>query len=182
MPCKSMKQQNDFIKPVFLAKCHHFGHYSQIMFEIDAIDRRLLDLLQRDGRMPYSLLAREAGISRAAATTRVREMIHNGVLAIVAATDLMRLGYLVRTVMCRVDTGTRRAAARKLAALPEVTYCIVGAGFADIQIEIVCRNPEHLADVLEKIAAVEGVDILSSFEFLEMVKQSYGWEVASPED
>lgn len=152
------------------------------MYEIDEIDRRLLDLLQHDGRMSFSRLARQAGISRSAATDRVNQMIHNGVLAIVAATDMMLLGYLVRTVMCRVESGSRRSAARKLAALPEVTYCIVGAGFADIQLEIACRDSQHLADVLERIAAVDGVGILESFEFLEMVKQSYGWEVASPED
>ena len=120
------------------------------MFEIDATDRRLLDLLQRDGRMSFSHLARQAGISRSAATVRVKEMIHHGVLAVVAATDMMLLGYLVRTVMCRVEKGTRRSAARRLAALPEVTYCIVGAGFADIQLEIACRNPQHLAEVLNR--------------------------------
>ena len=152
------------------------------MYQIDATDRRLLDLLQRDGRMPFSRLAQEAGISRSAATLRVHEMIHNGVLAIVAATDLMRLGYLVRTIMCRVEKGTRRSAARRLAALPEVTYCIVGAGFADIQLEVACRDAQHLADVLETIAAVEGIGILETFEFLEMVKQSYGWEVPAAED
>jgi len=152
------------------------------MFEIDATDRRLLDLLQRDGRMSYSRLARETGISRSAATVRVQEMIHNGVLAIVAATDLMRLGYLVRTIMCRVEEGTRRSAARRLAKLAEVTYCIIGAGFADIQLEVACRDPQHLAAVLEEISAVEGVRILETFEFLEMVKQSYGWEVAPAED
>ncbi len=152
------------------------------MYEIDAIDRRLLELLQRDGRMSFSRLAEEAGLSRSAATTRVNQMIHNGVLAIVAATDLMNLGYLVRTVMCRVEDGARRSAARRLAGLPEVTYCIVGAGFADIQLEIACRDPQHLAEVLEKIADLPGVVIHQTFEFLEMVKQSYGWDVAAPED
>jgi Lrp/AsnC family transcriptional regulator for asnA, asnC and gidA len=152
------------------------------MFKIDAIDRRLLDLLQHDGRMAYSRLAKGAGISRSAATARVGEMIKQGVLAIVAATDMMLLGYLVRTVMCRVERGSRRTAARRLAALAEVTYCIVGAGFADIQLEVACRDTEHLAETLERIAAIEGVQILQTFEFLEMVKQSYGWEVAPPEN
>ena len=151
------------------------------MRSLDAVDRRLLDLLQRDGRMSYSQLAREAGVSRSAATDRVRTMIHTGVLAIVAATDMMRLGYLVRTVFCRVESGARRLAARRLAQLPEVTYCIVGAGSADIQLEIACRDARHLAAVLEQIAAIEGVAIQETFEFLELVKQSYGWEVASPE-
>ncbi len=165
-----------------IAKRLNFGQNYSKMFEIDAIDRRLLDLLQRDGRMPYTHLARAAGISRSAATNRVKAMIRNGVLAIVAATDMMRLGYLVRTVMCRVDRGSRQAAARRLAALAEVTYCIVGAGSADIQLEVTCRSSKHLAEVLETIAATEGVHLLESFEFLEMVKQSYGWEVAAPED
>jgi Lrp/AsnC family transcriptional regulator for asnA, asnC and gidA len=94
----------------------------------------------------------------------------------------MRLGFLVRTVMCRVEAGGRRSAALRLAALPEVTYCIVGAGLADIQLEVACRSSEHLAALLEQIAAVEGVAIHATFEFLEMVKQSYGWDVAPPED
>lgn len=128
--------------------------------------------------MSYSRLAREAGISRSAATLRVQAMIHNGVLAIVAATDMMRLGYLVRTILCRVEEGTRRAAARRLAKLSEVTYCIIGAGSADLQLEVTCRDSKHLATVLEEISAIDGVRILETFEFLEMVKQSYGWEVA----
>lgn len=152
------------------------------MFEIDDIDRQLISLLQHDGRMSYSRLAAEAGISRASATTRVRSLIKHGVLAIVAATDLMYLGYLVRTILCKVEGASRRNAARHLAALPEVTYCIVGAGTADLQLEIACRDREHLAEVLEQIAAVDGVKIQETFEFLEMVKQSYGWEVEPPED
>ena len=151
------------------------------MHEIDAIDRQLIGLLQRDGRMAYSQLASEAGISRAAATSRVRSLIKHGVLAIVAATDLMDLGYLVRTILCKVEGSSRRNAARYLAALPEVTYCIIGAGTADLQLEIACRDREHLQQVLEEIAAVEGVRIKETFEFLEMVKQSYGWEVPPPE-
>ena len=152
------------------------------MHEIDTIDRQLISLLQRDGRMPYSRLAEEAGISRAAATARVRSLIKHGVLAIVAATDLMFLGYLVRTILCKIEGCSRRNAARHLAALPEVTYCIIGAGTADLQLEIACRDREHLTEVLERIAAVDGVSIAETFEFLEMVKQSYGWEVPPPED
>ena len=109
-------------------------------------------------------------------------MIKNGVLAIVAATDLMDLGYLVRTSLCKVEGSSRRSAARHLANLPEVTYCIIGAGAADLQLEIACRDREHLERVLEAITAVEGVRIKETFEFLEMVKQSYGWEVPPPEE
>ena len=152
------------------------------MHEIDAVHRQLISLLQRDGRMSYSQLAAEAGISRAAATDRVRSLIRHGVLAIVAATDLMYLGYLVRTILCNVEGHSRRNAARRLATLPEVTYCIIGAGAADLQLEIACRDREHLTEVLERIAAVEGVRIAETFEFLQMVKQSYGWEVAPPEE
>jgi Lrp/AsnC family transcriptional regulator for asnA, asnC and gidA len=170
------------IKNFFLANCWQISLDSIEMFELDAIDRQLIGLLQRDGRMPYSQLAAEAGISRAAATARVRSLTKHGVLAIVAATDLMYLGYLVRTIFCKVEGGSRRNAARRLAALPEVTYCIIGAGAADLQLEIACRNPGHLSDVLERIVAVEGVRIAETFEFLEMVKQSYGWEIAPPEE
>jgi Lrp/AsnC family transcriptional regulator for asnA, asnC and gidA len=176
-----MAEQFAFFKNFLLANCYIFSLDSEQMFKIDAIDRQLIGLLQRDGRMSYSQLAKEAGISRAAATARVRSLIQHGIVAIVAATDLMFLGYLVRTILCNVEGSSRRNAARHLAALPEVTYCIIGAGAADLQLEIACRDREHLTEVLEQIAAVEGVRIAATFEFLEMVKQSYGWEVPPPE-
>jgi Lrp/AsnC family transcriptional regulator for asnA, asnC and gidA len=152
------------------------------MRKIDATDRRIVDLLQHDGRMPVSRLAVEAGISRSAAGQRLRALVGDGVIAIVVATDLMRLGVLVRTIMCRVDGVERQLTARRLAVVPEVTYCILGAGSADIQLEVACRDPEHLSAVLERIAAVPGVRITDTFEFLSMVKQSYGWHVEVPED
>jgi len=152
------------------------------MLTIDTTDRRIVELLQRDGRMPISRLAAELDISRSAASQRLRSLVNDGVMAIVVATDLMSMGVLVRTVMCRVDGAERKLTAQRLAVLPEVTYCILGAGCADIQLEISCRDPEHLEEVLQGIAAVPGVRITDSFEFLSMIKQSYGWHVEAPED
>jgi Lrp/AsnC family transcriptional regulator for asnA, asnC and gidA len=177
-----MHEHNVFFKNKKLASCTEIDPELDEVWKIDEADRRLVNLLQHDGRMSFSRLAADAGISRAAATRRVRRLIRRGVIAVVVATDLLRLGFLVRTVLCRVEEGGRRLAARRLAALPEVTYCILGAGSADIQLEIACSDTEHLGEVLESIAATPGVRILQSFEFLELVKQSYGWHAASPED
>jgi len=47
---------------------------------LDAIDRRILRALQRDGRMTYDVLAQEVGLSPSAALRRVKRLEESGVV------------------------------------------------------------------------------------------------------
>lgn len=47
----------------------------------DGIDRRLLEELNRDGRLPYAKLAARAGISEYEAHSRVERMVQDGTVA-----------------------------------------------------------------------------------------------------
>ncbi|WP_348240007.1 Lrp/AsnC family transcriptional regulator, partial [Salmonella enterica] len=50
------------------------------MADLDEIDRRLIDLLRKDGRMPAATLARSLGVSRATVQNRIDRLISRGVL------------------------------------------------------------------------------------------------------
>ena len=51
---------------------------------LDAIDRALIGLLQEDGRLPYSRLARAVGLSEPATRQRVQRLIEEGTIQVVA--------------------------------------------------------------------------------------------------
>ena len=50
------------------------------MRDLDRVDRRILDLLQKNGRMPITELADKVGLSSTPCTERVRRMEREGVI------------------------------------------------------------------------------------------------------
>jgi len=51
------------------------------MTELDRIDRKILDILQREGRIPMTELAQRIGLSTSPCVERVRRMEREGVIA-----------------------------------------------------------------------------------------------------
>ena len=143
---------------------------------LDAVDKRLIEALQHDGRRPYTQLAHEVGLSEAAVRQRVRRLVESGVTQIVAVTDPMTLGFRrMAMVGIRVE-GDVRAAADTIAALPEIDYLVIVAGSFDLLVEIVCEDDDRLLHLLnDKIRAVPGVASTDTFTYLKICKETYSW-------
>jgi Lrp/AsnC family transcriptional regulator for asnA, asnC and gidA len=145
-------------------------------FALDDVDKRLIEALQRDGRLPYTHLALEVGLSEAAVRQRVRRLVEAGVTQIVAVTDPLTLGFRrMAMVGVRVDGDVRQAAAA-IAALPEISYLVIVAGSFDLLVELVCEDDDALLELLnDKLRKVPGVVSTDTFTFLKICKETYTW-------
>lgn len=143
---------------------------------LDDINKRIIEQLQRDGRMSYANLAKKIGLSEAAARQRVQRMLDGGVMQIVAVTDPLTLGFR-RQVMIGIKVeGDMRGVANQIAQIPEVDYVVVCAGSFDVLAELVCTDDEHLLWLLnDKIRAIAGVSTTETFVYLKLAKQTYAW-------
>jgi len=143
---------------------------------IDDVDKAIVEALQEDGRLPYTKLAKQVGLSEAAVRQRVQRLIESGVMQIVAVTDPMMLGFR-RTAMIGLKAeGDLRAVANDIAAIPEVSYVVVVSGSFDLLMEVVCEDDDHLLALLnDKVRTVAGVRSTESFTYLRLFKQTYAW-------
>jgi Lrp/AsnC family transcriptional regulator for asnA, asnC and gidA len=143
---------------------------------LDAIDRALIGLLQRDGRMPYSRLAPEVGLSEAATRQRVQRLIESGTIQVVAVADPLKTGgRLLAMVGVGVD-GDVRPVAEALAALPEAIYVVVTSGPYDVLAEFVCDDHRRLATLLhERVRAIPGVRSTESWLELGVYKHAFDY-------
>jgi Lrp/AsnC family transcriptional regulator for asnA, asnC and gidA len=144
--------------------------------ELDDADKALIELLQHDGRMPYTRLAQEVGLSEAAVRQRVQRLVEGNVVQVVAVTDPLRLGFR-RQAMIGVKTeGDIVVVADALAAIDEVDYVVFTSGSFDLLFEIVCEDDEHLLEVLnDKVRQIPGVRSTETFVYLRLHKQTYSW-------
>src|SRR5438067_3567120 len=104
--------------------------------------------LQRDGRRPFTSIAKTIGLSEAAVRQRVQRLLDAGVMQIVAVTDPMQVGF-ARQAMVGVRTrGDARVVADTLAARPEIDYVVVTAGSFDVIVEVVCEDDDQLLETV----------------------------------
>jgi Lrp/AsnC family transcriptional regulator for asnA, asnC and gidA len=143
---------------------------------LDDVNKRIIDQLQRDGRMSYAALAKQIGLSEAAARQRVQRMLDTGVMQIVAVTDPLTLGFRRQVMVGMKVEGDMSSVAEKIAQIPEVDYVVICAGSYDILAELVCTDDEHLLALLnEKIRSIDGVRSTETYVYLKLAKQTYAW-------
>ncbi|KUL96036.1 hypothetical protein DK26_08415 [Bosea sp. WAO] len=127
--------------------------------ELDAIDRKLLALLEIDARASFTALAREAGLSRTALQERMARLERDGVI----------LGYTVRLADRQKAPTTRamlslRIRTRPCATVldrfrnwPEILACYSLAGPVDAMLIVETEGPQALSQLVDRLSAVPGV-------------------------
>lgn len=143
---------------------------------LDDISKRIVELLQEDGRRPYAEIAREVGLSEAAARQRVQRMTEAGIIQIVAVTDPMQLGFHRMSMIGIRVSGDPREIAAELTKIPELAYVVVTLGTFDILVEAVCENDEHLIDLIAtRIRTIPGITHSESMLYAGLYKDLYNW-------
>ncbi|AZS48562.1 MULTISPECIES: Lrp/AsnC family transcriptional regulator [Microbacterium] len=143
---------------------------------LDDISKRIVELLQEDGRRPYAEIAREVGLSEAAARQRVQRMTEAGIIQIVAVTDPMQLGFHRMSMIGIRVSGDPREIAEELTTIPELAYVVVTLGTFDILVEAVCENDEHLIDLIAtRIRTIPGITHTESMLYAGLYKDLYNW-------
>ncbi|CAM4126355.1 Lrp/AsnC family transcriptional regulator [Nocardiopsis gilva] len=138
---------------------------------IDPLDWRLVRHLQRDGRASYAELARQVGLSQAAARSRVVRLIDAGVVHVTALVEPSvvgadeQLGFGVR---CRGDAG---AAAVRIGTLSGVSFLATGFGRYDIVGGVTAADRHSLVDAVEAIRSSTEVAYLETWEHLSVAKE-----------
>ena len=143
---------------------------------MDAINKRLIEELQRDGRRSYAALAKAVGLSEAAVRLRVQRLIDSGVMQVVAVTDPLQIGFSRQAMVGVRADGDLVEVAEALGKIDEVDYVVITAGSFDILIELVCEDDEHLLRVLSgRVRVLPGVRDTETFVYLKLAKQTYAW-------
>jgi Lrp/AsnC family transcriptional regulator, regulator for asnA, asnC and gidA len=143
---------------------------------LDDVNKRIIEQLQKDGRMSYAGLAKVVGLSEAAVRQRVQRMLDAGVMQIVAVTDPLTLGFTRQVMIGLKVEGDMRGVAERVAKIPEVDYVVICAGAYDLLAEMVCIDDDHLLSLLnDQIRTVPGVTATETFVYLKLAKQTYAW-------
>ena len=143
---------------------------------IDGVSKRIIELLQQDGRMSFVTIAAEVGLSEGAVRQRVQRLQDSGVMQIVAVTDPLVVGFTRQAMVGIRARGDVGPIAAELCTIPQVDYVVTTAGSFDLLVEAVCEGDAELLDVLmTRIRTIPGVADTETFVYLKLNKQHYDW-------
>jgi Lrp/AsnC family transcriptional regulator, leucine-responsive regulatory protein len=127
---------------------------------MEEIDRRIVTLLARDGRMSFTDLAKETGLSVSAVHQRVRRLEKRGIVRGYAAVidhDAIGLPLTAFVSIKPIDPAAPDDAPERLAHLVEIEACHSVAGDESYILKVRVASPFALEDLLQKIRAAANV-------------------------
>ncbi|MFW5419728.1 Lrp/AsnC family transcriptional regulator [Nocardiopsis sp. CNT-189] len=136
----------------------------------DGTDLLLLDLLERDGRLPFAELAGHAGLSAGAVRTRVLRLLDSGALRVTAelapaAAGLRRHGGFALRLLGPAETALHRAAEWR-----EVRFLARCLGGNDMVGTAAAASLEELRDLFERLRGLPGIRLTETWVHLSRVE------------
>lgn len=139
---------------------------------LDELDFAILSFLQEDGRMSFTVIAEKLAVSIGTIRTRFNKLIEEGTINIVGRVDPEKVGfhsYAHIAVYVRPAT-LKETVAAHIATLPEVSFLAMTSGEFDLEVDVMCRNNDHLVDFVNQISQINGVNQTKTTIYLKLYK------------
>jgi len=146
--------------------------------KIDKTDKKILDILQQDGRVSASNIASELGISIPTVTDRIKKLQDSGIIkGIHAVLDPKSLGLDVAAIITLISESSLhyKELTRLAEKTPEVLQCLSTTGKGSHMLFVVSNNSSTLEDLLRKIQSWPGVIrtetqiVLSDYKMIQRI-------------
>lgn len=146
---------------------------------LDAIDYRVINLLQENGRRTNADIARTVKTSEPTVKNRIQRMIRHDYLKIVATLDPRSIGYgKILDIGIKVSPGQLKSVGQRLKAMDEVVFLEYQSGRFDILIEVFLTDSAALFRfVTETLSNLVGIQSMERFHVLHIERTNYEWKL-----
>lgn len=131
------------------------------METIDKLDRKILEIISENARVPFRDVAEQCNVSRAAIHQRVQRMVDNDVITGSGYhVNPKVLGFLTSAYIgVKLERGSMyKNAIPEFEKIPEVTECHFTTGPYTLLVKLYARDNEHLMELLNtRIQEIPGV-------------------------
>lgn len=139
------------------------GHH-----QIDRLDKKILQLISKDARIPFLEVARECNVSGAAIHQRIQKLRNLGIIkGSEFVIDTYKIGYQTCAYIGIVLSDIKKFnyVVEELKKIPEIVECHYATGKYSMFIKIYSKDNRHLLQIiLEKLTTIDGVQHTETFQ------------------
>ncbi|MES2429807.1 MAG: Lrp/AsnC family transcriptional regulator [Bacteroidota bacterium] len=140
--------------------------------KLDELDFAILSYLQQDGRMSFTVIAEKLKVSIGTIRTRFNKLIEDGTINIVGRVNPDNVGfhaYAHIAVYIRPISASEKVS-QKILKMPEVSFLAMTSGDYDLEVDVMCRDNDHLVNFIDDLAKIEGVHQTKTTMYFKVYK------------
>lgn len=147
---------------------------------IDATDSKIISILQRDGRTSNTDIAKDLNISEATVRGRIKRLIDEGYIQIVAVANPFRAGFeIAGDIYINVDMKKVDPILRELEKMKELWYIVMTTGETNINAEFIVTTLDDLHDlVYNRLSRIDGILNVETSIIMKYIKRNYAFGTA----
>lgn len=140
--------------------------------KMDELDFLILRELQKDGSMSLTIIAKKLKVSIGTIRNRLTRLMEDNTVQIIGRIDPNKVGFhaYARIFISVKPAKNIETAARQLQLFPEVSFLAMISGKYDLELNVQCRDNDHLIQLMEKIHALEGIYETETNMYLKVFK------------
>ncbi|MBW1891622.1 MAG: Lrp/AsnC family transcriptional regulator [Deltaproteobacteria bacterium] len=143
---------------------------------LDSTDFKIIGLLQKDGRMPSSEIAKITNVSEATVRYRLKKLIDGGFIQIVAAGNPIKLGFgIAANIGLYTESPQIEKIITELKKLKRLSYIAQMTGEPAIELETFVESIDELHQLLLQIENIEGIKSIETSFIRRIIKERFDW-------
>lgn len=135
--------------------------------QIDRLDRKILQLISQDARIPFLEVARECNVSGAAIHQRIQKLKNTGIIkGSEFVVDTYKVGYQTCAYIgiTLSDVKMFKTIADEIKKIPEVVECHYATGKYSLFVKIYAKDNRHLLQIIiDRITDIPGIAHTETF-------------------
>lgn len=131
----------------------------QKFHQLDELDISIMAHLQNNRRKTYRDIARDLEVSEGTIRNRMKKLEVSGAISSDGLIEPFRVGFnTAASISVKIHPPYLDEAIKEIAKLSEVSTMIVIAGEYDLNIDVYCRDQDHLTEfITERLQKVKGL-------------------------
>jgi len=148
--------------------------------KLDRLDCKLIRVLQTDGRMPNNAIAKKLGISEHTVRRRLKRLIDDGIIKIVAVANPIDLGFeIAGNLKIHIDLKKTERVLENLKKIDSLIYVALTTGGTDVDADFIVRSLKEFHDLIfNQISKIDGIRSTETSLLVDLVKDKSDWGTA----
>ncbi|MFH0975991.1 MAG: Lrp/AsnC family transcriptional regulator [Spirochaetota bacterium] len=142
---------------------------------LDDMDAKIIAVLQSDGRISNTDIAKLLDVSEATVRGRIKRLIDDEIIQIVAVSNPLKLGFeITGDLYITVDMKKMDKVIGALREYKELWYIVATTGRSNLNAEFVVKNLDELNDlVYNRLSHIDGIEQIETSIIMKYVKRKY---------
>ncbi|PAD23069.1 Lrp/AsnC family transcriptional regulator [Terribacillus saccharophilus] len=143
-------------------------------YQIDELDRGIIRMLSKDGRLAFSEIASELKVTEKTIRLRYKNLVQHNIIEVVGVVNPIALGLKAGAIIqIKTKQGTITKVREALSTIKEVRYITMTSGNYQLLIQINVRSQEDIKDCMLKLDGIEGITEINTIIQLENYKNTF---------